>query len=77
MQFSYVELEQATDKFSNANLIGLGGSSNVYRGQLQDGSVVAIKKLNLIGGQQADYDLLTEVFSDVVIVMNTLINFAS
>lgn len=61
VQFSYAELEQATDKFSNANLVGLGGSSNVYRGQLLDGRVVAIKKLKLLGGPQADDDFLTEI----------------
>ncbi|KAL4283148.1 hypothetical protein GQ457_16G011580 [Hibiscus cannabinus] len=30
-QFAYSELENATNKFSNSNLIGLGGSSYVYR----------------------------------------------
>jgi len=61
VHFSFVELEQATNKFSSANLVGLGGSSNVYRGQLQDGRVVAIKKLKLLGGPEADNDFLSEV----------------
>ena len=65
VQFSFVELEQATNKFSKANLVGLGGSSNVYQGQLLDGRVVAIKKLKLLGellgGPEADDDFLTEV----------------
>ncbi|XP_072966323.1 receptor-like serine/threonine-protein kinase NCRK isoform X1 [Typha angustifolia] len=60
-QFSYTELEQAADKFSNANLIGVGGSSNVYRGQLSDGRVVAIKKLRPLGRAEADYEFLSEI----------------
>lgn len=61
VQFSYVELEQATDVFSNANLIGMGGSSNVYRGQLHSGKAVAIKKYKPLSGSQADYDYMTEI----------------
>ncbi|ONK63926.1 uncharacterized protein A4U43_C07F20340 [Asparagus officinalis] len=61
VQFPFVELEKATDKFSNANLIGIGGSSNVYRGQLLDGRVVAIKKIKLSAGPEAEYDFLTEI----------------
>ncbi|KAJ6793027.1 receptor-like serine/threonine-protein kinase NCRK [Iris pallida] len=61
IQFSFVELEQATEKFSRSNLIGFGGSSNVYRGQLKDGRVVAIKKLNLPGGSKEDNGFLNEI----------------
>lgn len=43
IQFSFVEFEQATETFSKSNIIGLGASSNVYRGQPNDGRVVAIK----------------------------------
>ncbi|OWM73791.1 hypothetical protein CDL15_Pgr026895 [Punica granatum] len=49
-QFPYIELEYATNNFSNSNLIGLGGSSYVYRGQLKNGRVVAIKRLKDHGG---------------------------
>ncbi|XP_058101695.1 receptor-like serine/threonine-protein kinase NCRK isoform X2 [Magnolia sinica] len=61
IQFSYFELEQATDKFSNSNLIGLGGSSEVYRGQLKDGRAVAVKRLKMKGGPNADSEFLTEI----------------
>ncbi|GKV08322.1 hypothetical protein SLEP1_g19969 [Rubroshorea leprosula] len=61
MQFSYTELENATNKFSNSNLIGLGGSSYVYHGQLRDGSTVAVKRLKTHGGPDADSIFSTEV----------------
>ncbi|CAL9124120.1 unnamed protein product [Musa textilis] len=61
VQFSYVELEQATNRFSDNNLIGVGGSSNVYRGQLKDGRIVAIKKLRPLGGSEADSEFLYEI----------------
>ncbi|KAJ6765526.1 RECEPTOR-LIKE SERINE/THREONINE-PROTEIN KINASE NCRK ISOFORM X1 [Salix purpurea] len=52
--FAYSELEHATNKFSHSNLIGLGGSSYVYRGQLKDGTTVAVKRLKAQGGPDAD-----------------------
>lgn len=61
IQFSYYELEQATNKFSNSRLVGLGGSSNVYRGELRDGRVIAVKRLKSQGGPNADFDFLTEI----------------
>ncbi|EOY34403.1 hypothetical protein QUC31_018463 [Theobroma cacao] len=60
-QFAYSELENATNKFSNSNLIGLGGSSFVYRGQLKDGRIVAVKRLKLQGGPDVDSIFSTEV----------------
>ncbi|KAK4779505.1 hypothetical protein SAY87_015611 [Trapa incisa] len=60
-QFSYVELEYATNNFSNANLIGLGGSSYVYRGQLKNGRIIAIKRLTDHDGSDANSMFLTEV----------------
>ncbi|KAE8692917.1 Receptor-like serine/threonine-protein kinase NCRK [Hibiscus syriacus] len=61
-QFAYSELENATNKFSNSNLIGFGGSSYVYRGQLKDGRIVAVKRLKIQGGgADADSIFSTEV----------------
>ncbi|XVF46313.1 hypothetical protein PTKIN_Ptkin03bG0017700 [Pterospermum kingtungense] len=60
-QFAYSELENATNKFSNSNLIGLGGSSYVYRGQLKDGKIVAVKRLKVQGSTDADSIFSTEV----------------
>lgn len=61
VQFSYYELENATNKFSNSNLIGVGGSSYVYCGQLKDGKTVAVKRLKTKGGPDADLVFLTEI----------------
>lgn len=62
-QFAYSELENATNKFSNSNLVGLGGSSYVYRGQLNDGRIVAVKRLKVQGSPDADSFFSTEVQS--------------
>lgn len=44
---SYYELVRATQNFSESNLLGTGGFSSVYKGELDDGTIVAIKILNL------------------------------
>ena len=61
IQFSFAELENATQSFSASNLIGLGGSSNVYRGRLKDGSKVAVKRLKPQGGPEEDSVFFTEI----------------
>ncbi|KAL6967222.1 hypothetical protein U1Q18_033026 [Sarracenia purpurea var. burkii] len=61
LQFTYPELEDATNKFSNSNLIGGGGSSHVYRGHLKDGRIVAVKRLKTQGGQDSEAIFLTEI----------------
>jgi LRR receptor-like serine/threonine-protein kinase FLS2 len=44
---SYQELCQGTNNFCESNLLGVGGFGSVYRGILLDGTIVAIKVLNL------------------------------
>ncbi|KAF8028785.1 hypothetical protein BT93_E1441 [Corymbia citriodora subsp. variegata] len=44
-KFTLKELKVATRNFSHNNIIGRGGFGNVYKGQLADGSLVAIKRL--------------------------------
>ncbi|XP_022999115.1 receptor-like cytosolic serine/threonine-protein kinase RBK2 [Cucurbita maxima] len=43
--FTFSELQSATNKFSQANLIGKGGYAEVYKGRLQNGQLIAVKKL--------------------------------
>ncbi|KAF3430982.1 hypothetical protein FNV43_RR25712 [Rhamnella rubrinervis] len=53
-KFQFRELQIATNNFSSRNLIGKGGFGNVYKGCLQDGTVIAVKRLkdgNAIGGE--------------------------
>ncbi|XVE69971.1 hypothetical protein DITRI_Ditri10aG0033900 [Diplodiscus trichospermus] len=59
-RFSYEELEEATDGFSQLNFLAEGGFGVVYRGILRDGQVVAVKLLKFVGCQ-ADIDFCREV----------------
>ncbi|KAL1815675.1 hypothetical protein ACET3Z_018249 [Daucus carota] len=43
MRFSYSEIQLATDKFSKENLLGEGGYGHVYKGELEDGQLIAAK----------------------------------
>lgn len=61
IRFSYSELENATNKFSCSNLIGIGGSSHVYLGHLKDGSKVAIKRMKAEGKMGVENDFMTEI----------------
>ncbi|KAL8458815.1 hypothetical protein ACS0TY_036352 [Phlomoides rotata] len=45
--FSVADLQIATESFNAENLIGEGSIGRVYRAQLDDGKVVAVKKINL------------------------------
>ncbi|XP_077237710.1 protein NSP-INTERACTING KINASE 1-like [Tasmannia lanceolata] len=52
-RFQFRELQIATDNFSSKNILGKGGFGNVYKGHLQDRTVVAVKRLkdgNAAGG---------------------------
>ncbi|KAJ9170280.1 hypothetical protein P3X46_018400 [Hevea brasiliensis] len=48
---TFADLLEATNGFHNDSLIGSGGFGDVYKAQLKDGSVVAVKKLIHISGQ--------------------------
>ncbi|KAL5061622.1 hypothetical protein RYX36_023359 [Vicia faba] len=44
--FDLATILEATDYFSNANKLGEGGYGPVYKGKLQDGQEIAVKKLS-------------------------------
>nr|XP_043612255.1 receptor-like cytosolic serine/threonine-protein kinase RBK2 [Erigeron canadensis] len=43
--FTFSQLQSATNNFSNENMIGKGGYAEVYKGVLKDGQLVAVKQL--------------------------------
>ncbi|KAI4372522.1 hypothetical protein MLD38_010742 [Melastoma candidum] len=60
--FTLRDLEIATDRFSEANIIGEGGYGIVYRGNLINGTPVAIKKLlNNLGQAKKEFTFTVEV----------------
>ncbi|CAL5013082.1 unnamed protein product [Urochloa decumbens] len=50
--FTKEELEEASDKFNERNVLGKGGNGTVYKGYLKDKRLVAIKKCKLISERQ-------------------------
>ncbi|KAF5205423.1 Kinase family protein [Thalictrum thalictroides] len=59
--FTFAELQAATKNFSSDNLIGKGGYAEVYKGCLQDGQYVAIKRLTRGTSEERTGDFLTEL----------------
>ncbi|KAF7151264.1 hypothetical protein RHSIM_Rhsim02G0015900 [Rhododendron simsii] len=59
--FSLSELETATGSFSQENLIGEGGYSEVYKGHLEDGQLVAVKRLTRGSPEEMTADFLSEL----------------
>nr|XP_025876308.1 probable serine/threonine-protein kinase PBL28 isoform X2 [Oryza sativa Japonica Group] len=66
MVFTLKEMEEATNMFSERNLIGKGGFGRVYRGVLKDGQIVAIKKMDLPTSKQADGEREFRVEIDIL-----------
>nr|TKW41378.1 hypothetical protein SEVIR_1G311000v2 [Setaria viridis] len=64
-RFQFRELQAATESFSSKNILGKGGFGIVYRGQLPDGTLVAVKRLkdgNAAGGE-AQFQTEVEMIS--------------
>nr|KYP40006.1 putative serine/threonine-protein kinase At1g01540 family [Cajanus cajan] len=64
--FTLRDLEHATNRFSKENVIGEGGYGVVYRGQLINGTPVAVKKiLNNIGQAEKEFRVEVEAIGHV------------
>ncbi|PWA47398.1 systemin receptor [Artemisia annua] len=59
-KLTFADLLEATNGFDNSTMIGSGGFGDVYRAQLKDNTVVAIKKLIHVSGQ-GDREFMAEM----------------
>ena len=61
--FTSKELETATDGFNENRILGQGGQGTVYKGMLEDGRIVAVKRSTIVGEEK-----LEEFINEVVIL---------
>ncbi|XP_074272116.1 G-type lectin S-receptor-like serine/threonine-protein kinase At1g11330 isoform X2 [Silene latifolia] len=61
--FEFTKLVDATNNFSAINKLGRGGFGTVYKGKLEDGEEVAVKRLSKLSGQG-----LTEFMTEVLVI---------
>ncbi|XP_018462442.2 cysteine-rich receptor-like protein kinase 27 isoform X1 [Raphanus sativus] len=60
LHFHFETIRVATNEFSLTNKIGEGGFGDVYKGRLQDGKEIAVKRLSIHSGQ-GNAEFKTEV----------------
>ncbi|KAA0043941.1 hypothetical protein IC582_009353 [Cucumis melo] len=58
--FHLKEMKKATNEFSKDRILGSGGFGEVYKGELQDGTVVAVKSAK-VGNLKSTEQILNEV----------------
>ncbi|KAA3477889.1 cysteine-rich receptor-like protein kinase 25 isoform X1 [Gossypium australe] len=54
LQYDMSTIEAATDNFSDANMIGVGGFGSMYKGTLANGQEIAVKRLSKSSKQGAE-----------------------
>jgi serine/threonine protein kinase len=52
--FTLKELERATDGFNEYKILGQGGQGTIYKGMLEYGSIVAVKRSKKMGGKRLE-----------------------
>uniref|UniRef100_A0A166IV55 Uncharacterized protein n=1 Tax=Daucus carota subsp. sativus TaxID=79200 RepID=A0A166IV55_DAUCS len=60
LQYEFVTIEVATSYFSDSNKLGQGGFGAVYKGTLQNGQEIAVKRLSR-GSNQGQQEFVNEV----------------
>ncbi|XP_019185437.1 PREDICTED: cysteine-rich receptor-like protein kinase 2 [Ipomoea nil] len=64
--YKYKDLKAATKDFSEENKLGEGGFGDVYKGKLQNGNVVAVKKLTMISSRaMADFETEVRLITNI------------
>ncbi|EOY11266.1 Receptor-like kinase in in flowers 3, putative [Theobroma cacao] len=66
VKFTFEEIKRATKNFSRENIVGKGGYGNVYKGILEDGSEVALKRFkNCSAAGDATFAREVEVIASI------------
>ncbi|KAE8686414.1 putative L-type lectin-domain containing receptor kinase VII.2 [Hibiscus syriacus] len=60
-KMSYQEIDAATNGFSDENVIGFGGNGKVYKGVLQGGTEIAVKRISQVNNGMREF--LAEISS--------------
>ncbi|KAK9277233.1 hypothetical protein L1049_006772 [Liquidambar formosana] len=60
-RYTFKELRAATDHFNSKNILGRGGFGIVYKGSLNDGTLVAVKRLKDYNAAGGEIQFQTEV----------------
>ncbi|KAK7841804.1 protein nsp-interacting kinase 3 [Quercus suber] len=60
-RYTFKELRAATDHFNSKNILGRGGFGIVYKGCLNDGTLVAVKRLKDFNAAAGEIQFQTEV----------------
>ncbi|KAE8714507.1 Nucleic acid-binding proteins superfamily isoform 1 [Hibiscus syriacus] len=66
--FTSKELEKATDFFNENRILGHGGQGTVYKGMLTDGSIVAIKKSNMMDVKNSEETKVKQFINEVMLL---------
>ncbi|XP_076899748.1 putative serine/threonine-protein kinase [Bidens hawaiensis] len=73
--FSYHELMIASDGFSSKNKVGEGGFGAVYKGRLNDGTIVAIKVLSIeLESMRGEREFISEIAALCDVQHENLVN---
>ncbi|XP_055815698.1 probable LRR receptor-like serine/threonine-protein kinase At2g16250 [Solanum dulcamara] len=63
--FTYQQILQATGEFNNANLMKHGHSGDLFRGTLEGGALIVVKKINMQSARNETYSSELDFFSKV------------